>query len=143
MATTSTYSTILAEIDSILSSVTDIGQVHSRPRGLKSIEEFMNKFKAKNQIRGWWIQRQKTPEEKIDELGKNRRNYSFTIRGIMSFSDENNTDSIFQNLIESICNAFRTVYNLNNKCFIPRVSPGLLFSISLTIRVKHFLRISC
>jgi hypothetical protein len=113
----SNFSQIRDEIKTILSSVTGIGVVHTRERYVKERAEFKKLFISGDKINGWTITRSQTTETRMP--GEATRSYQFTIRGYFSFHDDDtaasSSEQIFQELVEAICDTFRTNPTLNGK----------------------------
>lgn len=109
--------TIRTAIYNILNGVTDIGKVYDYERWAADWTTFINLFKTTiggvDQIRGWEIGRRSAPE-KLFTMGLNLRDHVYVLRGYMGVNDSNATEKTFNNLIESIADAFRSNDRLND-----------------------------
>lgn len=112
------YAAINAEIKTILSAVPGIGIVHSRERWTNDKTKLKAMFAMEDKINGWQITRRATAESRLP--GEATRTYTFLIRGYYSFEDNDVDGSasevIIQNLVEAICDAFRSNPSLNLSC---------------------------
>jgi hypothetical protein len=111
----SKYLLILADVKTRLESITDIGIVHDYERFTKNWQEFLALFAytptgGSQQIRGWEITRRSVHEHK---RGAYFRHHVFVIRGYMSLKDSEETDKTFQILVDTICETFRTLGEIN------------------------------
>ena len=134
----SQFGTIRDEIRTILLTVSGIGQVHTRERWTSRTEKLKELFSSGGKINGWTITRNATPESRLP--GEATRQYQFVIRGYFSLDDQDtaasSSEQILQNLVESICDAFRPNPTLNGKAVTsgpmqvgavePRIFAGVL-----------------
>lgn len=107
-------------IAAIIRSVPNTGQVHAFERYAKDRSDMLKFYQTGNQILGWNIRRVRTLE-RSDYLGAWTRDYRWEIRGYMSLDDSEKTELQFDNLIDSICAAFRaddTLGGLVDTCII-------------------------
>lgn len=123
-----TRALIQAEIVTILKTVTDIGSVHNGVRWAvyedKFIQDFFSVINDEKQIRTWMITR---VEGGVDYGARNGslgsgipittqgglERYDFTMEGWASFKDDD-TDTEFQALIDSVIDAFEAKVSLNS-----------------------------
>ena len=107
---------ILAEIKTLLESVTGIGNVHDYIRSTYFWSQFFEQHQDGTQVLTWEISRIATPQE-LWNVGAVEDNYklahSFAIVGHMSLSDELVTEKTFQDLCDAIQTKFREDDNLN------------------------------
>jgi len=108
---------IREQIKTILSAVADIGVVHDYERWASDwpayLELFSIKTLAGTYINGWEIMRKKTPS-RTGSSTHDLRTHTFLIRGIYGLKDSAASEITFQALIEAICSAFRSNYQLNS-----------------------------
>lgn len=104
---------IRAAIDTIVSAVTSVGQVHDYLRWTASIEDFESVFKttigSTDQVCAWMIRYDGFTAER-DQFragGKEgiNRVHQFAIVGIMGVDDSAGTEKTFAALVEAIANA--------------------------------------
>jgi hypothetical protein len=122
------YSSILAQIKTLLSAVSDIGQVYDNIRWAKDRDDFFDLFSKviddQRQIRCWFISRSGGQDgygALESGLGTkysipiNQRliRYDIVIDGFISFSD-NDTEVVFQTLVDAVRNQFKDKITLNN-----------------------------
>ncbi len=109
----SKYLEILADIKAKMETVTDVGIVHDYYRWNKDYKTFIGLFaynptNQPRQIRGWEITRISVEEHKRGYPAF-FRHHKFRFSGYMSLQDKSETDKIFQELIDEVCNVFRNV----------------------------------
>lgn len=109
----SQVSNIRDAIKTIMETVPDIGVVHTFERFAKRSSEFKAFYQYEDQIRGWYIRRLKTPASS-GGIGLYDETYTWQIRGFMSLADEAQTERVFDELIESLVQAFRNYDTLND-----------------------------
>jgi hypothetical protein len=113
-------SAIRAQIDAILSGVTNIGKVYDYERWASDWSTFIGFFKTTisdvDQIRGWEIGRRSYAEKKV-VIGVGSSSHEgthvFIIRGYLGVNDASATEKTFNALIEAVAAAFRTNKTLN------------------------------
>jgi len=104
---------IREQIKSILAGIDGIGAVHDYERWSKDWNKFLDHYKSPDgRINGWSITRDRTSEE-CDTSSHHTRIHHFTIRGFYGLKDSEASELTFQGLIEDICEAFRSKYQLN------------------------------
>lgn len=105
----SQFSDIAAAMGVIVAGVTNAGQVHQRRRWDADWSRFLNQFKAtiggKVQIRTWMVTREGWQAESGDAFGEVKRTQRFLIVGALGMEDASDTETTFQALIESVCDA--------------------------------------
>lgn len=105
--------TIRAQIKSILSGVSGIGEVYDYQRWASTWEKFLDLFKTDaDKINGWMITRSATPAT-VESTTHESRIHQYKIRGVYGLNDEDETEITFQALIESVASAFRAKRTLN------------------------------
>jgi len=111
----STVSDIRDAIKDIMDGIEHIGQVHSYERYAKRSADFKVFYKDPDwdQIRGWHIRRTATAVT-ADTMDSDEEEYTFEIKGYMSLSDDNESERVFDELIESIRHTFIQHNTLNN-----------------------------
>lgn len=91
-----------------LSTVTDIGRVHTYERYASNKTAFRAFYEHNGQIRGWFIRRLRTRaigDNEIDAFGFDY--HTWQLRGFMSLDDSAATEVTFDTLIEAVRTAFR------------------------------------
>lgn len=101
------YLDIVTDIKTHLSTVANIGMVHTYDRQCTDQAKFIELFRYKptGQILGWEIHRTSVPEI---VHGAHHRLHQFTLRGYMSIEDAKATSLKFQDLADQVCLKFRT-----------------------------------
>ena len=110
-------SAIRDQIKAILSAVAHIGVVHDYERWASDWAAYLELFSVitvtGTYINGWEITRKKTPSVTAS-VTHDKRTHTFLIRGIYGLKDSDASEITFQDLIEDICSAFRSNYQLNS-----------------------------
>ena len=101
------------EVQTILSGVSGIGQVHSRIRSITNDRGLQAILVASNIINGWMHTRIGTAVERLTNY-ENIERHAWLMRGWYSFNDVGDSETTFQALIESIRAAFRDNVRLND-----------------------------
>ncbi|MBW2606140.1 MAG: hypothetical protein JRD05_00745 [Deltaproteobacteria bacterium] len=104
---------IRAQVKAILSGVSGIGVVHDYERWATNWTKYLELFSTGGRINGWQITRKKTSAVTASVTHDSRK-HTFLIRGIYGLKDSEATEITFQALIESVCAAFRSKYQLND-----------------------------
>ncbi|MEJ1353092.1 MAG: hypothetical protein RPU39_00185 [Candidatus Sedimenticola sp. (ex Thyasira tokunagai)] len=100
--------TVRAAIVAKLEGVADIGKVHSYERYSKKLSHLTTLYKATDgRLKGWQVRRVNTKESSAS-LGRWTRTYRWKIRGLMALDDADQSELLFDALIERICSEFRT-----------------------------------
>ena len=111
--------TVRAQILATMLAIMDIGRVHDWERVLRSQADLLNALTAtiegETVVRGWTIRRETTPTDQ-DSHATMRRMHHYRIRGLMQVDDANASEKVFQDLVESIYQAFRDDHNLGGTC---------------------------
>jgi len=102
---------IRAEIKTILEAVTGIGVVHNRRRWTRSFPTYFSLMTSGGIVNGWQIHREATSSEWVSDV-QVERSHVFSIFGVYGQDDENDSESTFQALIESIFQAFRDAHTV-------------------------------
>ena len=108
---------IQEQVKVILSAVTGVGIVHDYIRWATDRVKFMALFghtdgAGKKRVNAWMITRDKTPSE-VASNTHDLRSHNFRIVGVYGHNDADESEVMFQQIIEDICTAFRTKYQLN------------------------------
>jgi len=106
--------------------------IFERLRWTNNIDQFHSWFdktvSGKTHVEAWFIQRAASQEQfhTIGSTGSNLAVDLWKITGLYSLNDDDNTETTFQDLIETIRATFRTDYNLNGTCrtICPEWGPG-------------------
>jgi hypothetical protein len=119
---------IQAQIKTILQGVANIGNVYDSVRWVNDKEkwdrDFLKDINGQHEVRVWMIYRVGGGEDygaNINVLGTNlsiptrtrAQRYDFQIEGFLSFADDD-TDSTFQALVDSVIDAFKNKQSLND-----------------------------
>jgi len=91
----------------VIQSVPDTGQVHNRYKYASDWNVFLDKFTVtiagKKQIRGWWISIPTLPGGlNYDSFETHWHNFVFPIRAIMGYSDTDDSETEFENMIYAV-----------------------------------------
>lgn len=94
-------------IASVLSSVADIGRVHAYQRYATSLRDLSDLYRspAHNQLRGWNVSRAST-REIANIQGRTVEITTWRIIGAMALDDAGQSEIVFDDLVESVRNAF-------------------------------------
>jgi hypothetical protein len=103
---------IRVAIETVMAMVPDIGNVYIYERYAKRSSDFKAFYEYQGQIRGWYIRRLRKSSFS-STLGLYDEVYHWTIRGFMSVSDNNESELVFDDLIEAIQILFRAHDTLN------------------------------
>ncbi len=99
------YETLRDAIYTVLSGISNIGQVHKQKRWSADKEVFKAAYMATisgtNQIRAWWISRVATSSATMTRKFY-QRDYVFQLEGYMGLDDSANTEQTFQTLIDTV-----------------------------------------
>lgn len=89
-----------------IATVPGAGKVHRYERYAVAQKDFRNLYVTENKVCGWFVRRVRTVEQE-DSTNANREIHSWRIEGVMSFDDANQSEIVFDDLIEQIRAAFR------------------------------------
>ena len=118
----SNYKQIGEAIAAELEAVEDIGRVHLYQRYAADLSKYLDFFRwaapdGRSQIRGWVVTRESAREGLgsaassqpggFVPAGVNRRAHTFLLFGVMGLEDEAQSETIFQDLVEAVCDRFR------------------------------------
>jgi len=105
---TTNYETFRDAIHTVLSGISDIGQVHKQKRWSADKEGFKAAYMATiggtDQIRAWWISRLSTASVTMTRKSY-QRDYIFQLEGFMGLDDSANTEQTFQTLVDTVMDA--------------------------------------
>ncbi len=96
---------IRAAIVARMNTVVSIGQVHSYERFAKATSDFRQKYETSNRILGWNVRR-KAKRVMSQTLGRSVVFNEWEIKGFMSLDDADQTEILFDNLVESLGDVF-------------------------------------
>lgn len=104
---TARYTDLAADIKEHLNAVANSGIVHTYERQSTDIKKFLALFQnpATGKILGWEITRRAVTEH---EQGAIFRHHKMVLTGYMGLQDAEVSSSLFQNLVDAICDEFRT-----------------------------------
>lgn len=101
-----TYREIRTAIAGVMETVDDIGVVHERERYLKRAADLEALFLSDGRIRGWVI-RLATTRRTRPTLGRYIVTHRWQIRGYMGFDDADESELLFDDLVEGLQAAFK------------------------------------
>lgn len=108
---------IREQIKVILCGVSGIGVVHDYMRFSNNWGKFISLFKdADGKINGWMFTRKKTPKS-LQTKGDSNRTHHFVLYGFYALQDDQESEIVFQDLIEAIDAKFASYDTLNGTCF--------------------------
>lgn len=109
---------ILDAIVDTMSSVPDVGPVHRYERTSRSPAKFLELMRdGINRTNGWTVRRRSTASRRASSNITIERAHTFEISGMFGpVDDDNNTEDIFQGILESIYEAFKIDYTLSGSC---------------------------
>ena len=138
----SSYKEIAEALAFEVKGIAGIGRVHTFQRATADWDKYLDLFAVegpegdRSRILGWMISRERATEELGSfaasspggflPAGMNRRVHHFLVLGFMGLKDEAGTELEFQDLIEAICDRFRsdTVLRLaRNVASVERLTP--------------------
>lgn len=108
---TPTEADIRAAIKTKLDSVNNMGVVHDYERYSKQPDDFRELYVAEingvNQVRGWYIRRI-SRHEGSDYVARYEVIINWRIQGYMSLKDDVESEKVFDSLVETLADEFRT-----------------------------------
>jgi len=130
--------TVSDSIVSILSTVPGVGHVYPRERWATNWDDMFTLFKdvPTGTLRAFQVIRRAVTSDSVSEsIGVvSRWRHSFSVSGILSHSDKNDSDKIFQNLIDSVLEKLVPVNDSRLVIISPNIyieKPPSISSISL------------
>jgi len=102
---------IIQSVNTILGGVENVGKVYSYRRWAADEASFKALFVADGKILAWTITRESTASRKEDD--HREETHTLVMRGWMGVKDANDTERVFQNLVESICDTFAPLDQLS------------------------------
>lgn len=105
---------IRAEIKTIMESVTGIGAVFDKELFNRSLGDFFELLTKDGKINGWMIGPSSVESELLNVAGMQGWR-TFPISGLMEMDNENDSQTVFQALCESIRRTFAQNITLNGK----------------------------
>jgi hypothetical protein len=124
-------STIRTAIYDVISNVSNVGMVYDYERHSTDWAGFLALFKVKiggvDQVRGWMIGYRGIPVSQAQTFipGKTgtQRTHRFQIMGVMAVDDSVESEKIFAELAEDVCNALDDDETLHAKGGFPNAAP--------------------
>lgn len=104
--TSPTHTQIRNAIAAVISGVTDIGKVHKFERFSKGEKDFRTQYDYNGQVRGWNVRRISRSETPV-AVGVHNVISRWRISGFMSLSDADESELVFDTLLDDLCSAFR------------------------------------
>ena len=112
----------LAALVAVVSSVPDVGVVHNFERYAAEAAtlraHYTTTVAGQDQIRGWFVQRWKTIDQKAAQKASFDRS-TWRIVGFMGLSDADASELVFQGLVEAIRDALRADLTLGGVVMPP------------------------
>jgi hypothetical protein len=122
-------SSIITQIETVIESVSGIGQTHDYRRYSHDEATFKRLHKSGSKVNTWQIYRTETQElsgaEEGGSLHKDRDVHAITIEGFMSLKDSTASEKTFRTIIEGIRDALRLKQTLSGACFVIRSGPDV------------------
>jgi len=111
---------IRTAVAQVLASVPQIGKVHEYERYLREQGKFSALYLydlpgGKKQLRGWWLRRSATEERSIN-IARTINVDTWTVRGYMALDDDEASELVFDELIESFRDAVRVDPTFGGVC---------------------------
>lgn len=132
--------TVRTEMKAVIETATGIGKVHDFERYTRDWRQYERLFTKEQRVNVWQIERPSFTRfvhaSKGPTNGVERVIHNFTIRGFYAIFDQFESEKTFQDIIESICQAFRNKPDLNGKAEMIKISPDSPVTGSIT---KEFL----
>lgn len=131
------YSTILNELRLVLLSVAGIGNVHDRRRNSTFWDKYYASHRVGGQVNNWEISRTSLKKDVNAVQGAGgveplfHVEHEIEIRGHMSFSDGNDSETQFQTLLERIHIALTASFLLNGTLILPLVDTDRAINIEI------------
>lgn len=102
--------TVRAAIVACLQSVPNVGRVHAYQRYAARMPDlaaqYVGSVDGREQLRGWYVSRVSRLET-APVPGRRSVTCEWDIRGYMALADADESERVFDNLVEAICEAFR------------------------------------
>lgn len=108
------YNDIANRIAALISPIENVGHVYTFRRYVSFEDKFLDLFEheATDSIRAWQITRIGRNDLQTGSRGTNTIEHEFIIEGYLTLSDERESEIIFQELVDTIIDAFRPQTNL-------------------------------
>ncbi len=128
------YKDIGAAVAAEIEAVENAGRVHLYQRTAADMAKYIGLFRWEapdggDQIRGWIVTRERVSEALggfgasapggLIPAGVNRRAHTFLLAGIMGLKDGAASELVFQDLIEAVCDRFRSNDALRLRSKVP------------------------
>lgn len=109
---------IRAAIVSVVGGVSGIGQVYGRRRWATKRSQVKALFLDDNDILNvWFVRRTKAPgRHSAQGPSLEDRQHHYEIEGFYALNDEGDSETHFNALVEAVCAAFRSAYQLSGTC---------------------------
>ena len=101
-----TLQQIRTAIAARISGVAGTGQVYDRERYASDMGALKALYLSDGTIKGWFIRRRAT-DENYDAIGRSTVVHRWDVRAYQAFDDPNSSEIAFDNMIESVRDAFR------------------------------------
>jgi len=105
---------ILNEVKGIVAAVANVGNVYAYRRAVQTETDFVDLYVTNGKVLAWDITRESTASSDRTVQATEER-HLVVIRGYMGVSDADATEQTFQDLIEAVRAALRSVRNLNGR----------------------------
>lgn len=147
------YDDIRSRIVTIIEGAADdVGIVHNRDRWANNWTDLLKLFEHEmsdgtgNRVLGWMISRRtvEPDQEGADgsRFGAVHRLYTFQIRGVMGFNDEDDTEGKFNALVDAVIDALDNNINMTGAA-AETVPQGAGFTSVGTIELRLFGSVVC
>ena len=116
----STHREIRNQIVADLNTIAAIGNVHAYERYSTRQSDLQNLYLYNGQLRGWYVRRVRRIERSPD-LGRYTVDQPWRIRGFMALDDANQSELVFDDLVDAVVDTFRaddTLNSLIDSCII-------------------------
>ena len=114
----SNYAAIKTALTAAVSAVSSTGVVYPRKRWAPDWKSFIEVFRDPDdhdRINGWCVSRMASPETYLQNR-ESERKHRFLIRGYYGLCDADDTETIFDGIVEDVCDALRGNYDLGGAC---------------------------
>lgn len=106
------HQAILTQIETILKTVDDIGEVHTYERWAASWDAFLDLFKSGEVLNGWMISRVNVYPSRTG-YGEIQKAHIYQITGFCGLKDDEKSEHDAQGIVENIVDAFIDKQTLN------------------------------
>lgn len=125
------YREIVYAIQRRVASLPDAGHVHPTRFYSTNTKELRAAFFDETQQRlcGWTITRENIADEEVATNSENERSYRFVLRGFLGLQNDSETDILFHQRADAICDDFWQQRDLGGLCEVTKPVQGRLFDL--------------